>query len=127
MEFYGGEDWRKNEGAGMKRCIQPLVGEELVEEYPRDSEPDKETRGPLKEKVGAKWREDQGVAGRSYILGIIKAERKKIREETKTEERNLEGENTKEEEGNQESEKDKRRKKKSRKRKHKGRGKKSRK
>ena len=60
LEFYGGEDWRKNEGAGMKRCIQRLVEEELVKDYQRDSEPDKETRGTLEEKVGAKWREDQG-------------------------------------------------------------------
>ena len=35
LEFYGGEDWRKNEGAGMKRCIQRLVEEELVKEYQR--------------------------------------------------------------------------------------------
>ena len=36
LEFYGGEDWRKNEGAGMKRCIQRLVEEELVKDYQRD-------------------------------------------------------------------------------------------
>ena len=96
MEFYGGEDWRKNEGAELKRCIQRLVEDKYVKDYQRDSEPDKEIRGPLEEKVGAKWREDQGVAGRSYILGIIKEGK-----------RNLEDENTKEEEGNQESEKKK--------------------
>ena len=83
LEFYGGEDWRMNEGAEMKRCIQHLVEEELVKDYQRDSEPEEETRGTLEEKVGAKWREDQGVAGRSYILGIIKEERKKKREERK--------------------------------------------
>ena len=27
LEFYGGEDWRKNKGAGMKKCIQRLVEE----------------------------------------------------------------------------------------------------
>ena len=33
LEFYGGEDWGKNEGVGMKRCIQHLVEEELVKDY----------------------------------------------------------------------------------------------
>ena len=28
LEFYEGEDWKKNEGAEMKRCIQRLVEEE---------------------------------------------------------------------------------------------------
>ena len=74
LEFFGGEDGRKNEGAEMKRCIQRLVEEELVKDYQRDAEPDEETRSKIKEKVGAKWREDQGVEGRSYILGIIKEE-----------------------------------------------------
>ena len=61
----------------MKRCIKRLVEGEFVMDYQRDSEPDEDTRSALKERVGAKWREDQGVAGRSYILGIIKSERKK--------------------------------------------------
>ena len=74
------EDWRKNEGAEMKSCIQCLVEEELVKEYQRNSEPDEETTGTLEERVGAKWREDQGVAERSYVLGVIKAGRKKKRE-----------------------------------------------
>ena len=56
----------------MSRCIQRLVEEELVTDYQRDSEPDKETRCSLEERVGAKWREDQGVTGRNYILGVIK-------------------------------------------------------
>ena len=43
LEFYGGEDWRKNEGAGMNRCIQCLVEKELGTDYQRDSEPDEET------------------------------------------------------------------------------------
>ena len=58
----------------MSRCIQRLVEEELVEDYQRDSEPDEETRHILKEGVGAGWREDHGVVGRSYILRIIKIE-----------------------------------------------------
>ena len=53
LEFYGGEDWRTNEGAEMSRCIQRLVEEELVKDYQRDSEPDKETRGTLEEGVTA--------------------------------------------------------------------------
>ena len=76
LEFYGGEDWRKNEGAGMKRCIQRLVEEELVKDYQRDSETDKETRCALEERAGAKWREDQGVTGRNYILGVIQRRKK---------------------------------------------------
>ena len=54
LEFYEGENWRKDEGAGMKRCIQGLVEEELVTDYQRDSEPDEETRSTLQERVGAK-------------------------------------------------------------------------
>ena len=59
----------------MNRCIQRLVDKELVMDYQRDLEPDEKTRCALEERVGAKLREDQGVAGRSYILGIIKEER----------------------------------------------------
>ena len=58
----------------MSRCIQGLVEEELVKDYQRDSKPDAETRCALEEGVGASWREDQGVVGRSYILRIIKEE-----------------------------------------------------
>ena len=105
MEFYGGEDWRKNEGAGMiDVCIKRLVEEELVMDYLWDSEPDEETRYALEERVGAKWREDQGLAGKSYILGIIKEERNQKSENRKEEEKNQESGNTKEEEINQESE-----------------------
>ena len=60
MEFYGGEDWRKSEGAGMKRCIQNLVEKELVTDYQRDSGPDEETRGALEERVGAKGEKTKG-------------------------------------------------------------------
>ena len=74
MDFYGGEDWRTKEGAKMSRCIKRLVEEELVKDYQRDSKPDEETRRTLEEGLGASWREDQGVAGRSYILRIIKEE-----------------------------------------------------
>ena len=42
----------------MRKCKQRLVEEELVMDYQRDSEPDKETRCALEERVGAKWRED---------------------------------------------------------------------
>ena len=55
LEFYGGEDWRKEEGAGMKRCIQRLVEKDLVTDYQRDSEPDEDTRSALEERVRAKW------------------------------------------------------------------------
>ena len=74
MDFYGGEDWRTKEGAKMSRCIKRLVEEELVKDYQRDSKQDEETRRALEEGVGASWREDQGVAGRSYILRIVKEE-----------------------------------------------------
>ena len=56
LEFYGVEDWRTNEGAEMRRCIQHLVEEKLVKDYQRDSEPDEETRCTLEERVGAKWK-----------------------------------------------------------------------
>ena len=51
-----------------------MANKRLVEEYQRDFEPDGETRRIIEERVGASWREDQGVAGRSYILKIIKEE-----------------------------------------------------
>ena len=54
--------------------MQRLLEEEFVKDYQRDSEPDEETRHILEEGVGANWREDQRVAGRSYILRIIKEE-----------------------------------------------------
>ena len=57
----------------MSRCIERLV-EELVKDYQRDSKQDKETRRALEEGVGASWREDQEVVGRSYILKISKEE-----------------------------------------------------
>ena len=75
----------------------------MVKDYQKDSEPDEETRRAIEEKVGDKWREEQEVAGRSYILGIIKEKKK------------------------EEKERNKGRRKKSRKRKDKGRRKKSRK
>ena len=53
LEFYGGEDWKTNEGANMSRCIQPLVEKELVKDYQRDSKPDKETKNTLEDGVGA--------------------------------------------------------------------------
>ena len=70
------------------------VEKELVTDYQRDSEPDEKTKCTLKERVGAKWKEDQGVAGRSYIQGIIKEERNKKWENTKSEEKNRKRENT---------------------------------
>ena len=33
VEFYGGEEWRKNKGAELKICIQRIVEAELEEEY----------------------------------------------------------------------------------------------
>ena len=44
----------------MKRRIKRLLEGELVTDYQRDSEPDEETKSALEERVGAKWREDQG-------------------------------------------------------------------
>ena len=92
LEFYGGEDWRINEGAEMSRCIQCLVEEELVKDYQRDSKPDEETRLALEEGVGANWREDQGVVGRSYILRIIKEEWGNIKTSVLLHHRELRGE-----------------------------------
>ena len=74
LEFYGGENWRTDKEAVMSRCIQRLVEKVLVHNYQRDWTPDKETRHALEKGVGTNWREDQGVVGRSYIMGIIKEE-----------------------------------------------------
>ena len=60
LEFYGGDNWRIDEGAEMSRCIQRLVEEELVQNYQSDSMPDEETRNALEKAVGMNWREDQG-------------------------------------------------------------------
>ena len=60
LEFYGGDEWRIDEGVEMSRCIQRLVEEELVQNYQSDSMPDEETRNALEKAVGMNWREDQG-------------------------------------------------------------------
>ena len=92
LEFYGGEDWRTNKGAEMRRCIQQLVEEELVKDYQRDSKSDEDTRHILEERVGASWREDQGVVGRSYILRIIEEEWGNIKPSVLLHHRELRGE-----------------------------------
>ena len=33
VEFYEGEEWRKNEGADIKRCIRRILEMELVDNY----------------------------------------------------------------------------------------------
>ena len=76
----------------MRRCIQRLVEAELAKDYQRDSEPDKDTRRILEERVGASWREDQGVVGRSYILRIIKEEWGNIKTSVLLHHRELRGE-----------------------------------
>ena len=76
----------------MKRCIQHLVEEELVKDYQRDSKIDKDTRHILEERVGASWREDQGILGRSYILRIIKEECGNIKPGVLLHHRQLKGE-----------------------------------
>ena len=63
----------------MSRCIQRLVEEELVQNYHRDSMPDKGTRNTLDYAAGMNWREDQGVEGISCILQLITEEWKKIK------------------------------------------------
>ena len=68
VEFYGGEEWRKDEGAEMSRCIQRILEKELVDEYQKNAEPNEEVKRELDEKIEEKWREDQGVSGRNYIL-----------------------------------------------------------
>ena len=60
VEFYGGEEWRKNEGAEIRRCIQRIVEKELVDSYQKNSRPSEEVRCALEEIVGEDWREEQG-------------------------------------------------------------------
>ena len=47
VEFFGGEALREDEGTDMRRCIQCLVEDELVQQYQRNLRPDKETRAVL--------------------------------------------------------------------------------
>ena len=51
VEFYGGVEWRKNEGAELKRCIRRIVEAELEDEYQRNSEPSEEVRRAQEERV----------------------------------------------------------------------------
>ena len=44
VEFYGGEEWRKNKGAELKICIQRIVEAELEEEYQKNLEPSEERK-----------------------------------------------------------------------------------
>ena len=52
VEFYGGEEWRKDEGAEMSRCIRRIVEKELVDDYQRNLRPSEEVKCALKEIVG---------------------------------------------------------------------------
>ena len=64
LEFYGGTEWRIDEGIEMSRCNQRLVEDELVQHYLRESMSVEETRNTLESAGGITWREDQGVEGR---------------------------------------------------------------
>ena len=72
MEFYGGAEWRLNEEADLKRCIQRILEIELVDNYQKNLRPSDEVRCVLKEIVGENWREEQGLPGRNYIGMIAK-------------------------------------------------------
>ena len=86
VEFYGGEEWRKNKGAELKICIQRIVEAELEDEYQRNSEPSEEVRRALEERVekNEKTKEEEGNWGSK---------------DTKGGERNLKSESTTEREG----------------------------
>ena len=103
MEFYGGAEWRLNEEADLKRCIQRILEIELVDNYQKNSRLSDEVRCALKEIVGENWREEQGLPGRNYIGMIAKRERIKKRESLPMEEEETRNEKTKGEGGEQES------------------------
>ena len=83
MEFYGGEYWRKDEGAEMKRCIQRIVEKELIDKYHKNLKPSEEVGCVLEERIGENWREEQGVPGRNYIMMLSKEERNTRKEKMK--------------------------------------------
>ena len=79
LELFGGEAWRKDEGTDMRRCIQRLVEDELVQQYQRNSRPYEETRAVLESCGGMAWREDTGEEGRKSIQQVIKEEWKSVK------------------------------------------------
>ena len=80
LELYGEGDWRQDKGAEMKRFIRRKVETELVNEYQKNAKPTEEIKRKLEEQIRDKWREDQGVQGRNYILVLVKEEKAKKRE-----------------------------------------------
>ena len=63
----------------MRRCIQRLVENDLVQQYQRNLRPEKETREALESCGVIAWREDKGEEGRKCILQIIKEEWKSVK------------------------------------------------
>ena len=63
----------------MRKCIQRLVKDELVQQYHRNSRPEEGTREVLESCGGISWREDTGEAGRKCILRLIKEEWKSVK------------------------------------------------
>ena len=63
----------------MRRCIQRLVEDELVQQYQRNSRPDEETRAVLESCGEIAWREDTGEEGRKSFLRVIKEEWKSVK------------------------------------------------
>ena len=55
----------------MRRCIQCLVEDELVQQCQRNSRPDEETREDLESCGVIARREDKGEEGTKCILRII--------------------------------------------------------
>ena len=47
LEFWGGEEWRQDEGADMRRCVRCLEEDDLVQKYQRNLRPDAETKEAL--------------------------------------------------------------------------------
>ena len=47
LEFWEGEDWRGDRGEEMRRCIQRLVEDELIQQYQQSPRPETETMGIL--------------------------------------------------------------------------------
>ena len=79
LKFLGGEEMRKDQGTDMRRCIQCLVEDKLVQQYQKNSRPDQETREALESSGGTAWREDEGEERRKGILRTVKEEWKSVK------------------------------------------------
>ena len=79
LEFWGGEEWRQEEGADMRRFVRYLEEDDLVKKYQRNLRPDAETKEALETCWGLDWREDKGEEGRKCILQIIKEKRESVK------------------------------------------------